>query len=161
MSKPFKQRQVDAIHQGRPQKLQRIGNADPGKKSDRRQGGVFITQPVAESIADQEKGKARRKPKQQHRQRFGSQVVGDLVLVRTHAFIVYRSLTKLNLCCFRRRTLVEINPPTLGSLRVTEILSETALAGQPTVSQHPGCALAAVAAEFRRQLAHHSVSQKG
>ena len=58
MSKPLKQRQIDAIHYGRPQKLQRIGNAHPGKKPDRRQGGVFIAQPVAERIADQEKGKA-------------------------------------------------------------------------------------------------------
>jgi len=58
MSKPFKQRQVDAIHQGRPQKLQRICNAHPGKKPDRRQGGVLIAQPVAERIADQKKGKA-------------------------------------------------------------------------------------------------------
>src|SRR5437773_2424172 len=41
MSKSAKQRQVDAIHQGRPQKLQRICNAHPGKKPDRRQGGVF------------------------------------------------------------------------------------------------------------------------
>jgi len=67
---------------------------------------MFIAQPVAEGIADQEKGKARRKPKQQHRQSFGPKVVGDLVLVRTHAFIVYRSLTKLNLCCFRLRIAV-------------------------------------------------------
>ena len=59
---------------------------------------MFIAQPVAEGIADQEKGKARGKPKQQHRQRFGPQVVGDPVLVRIHAFIVYRSLTKLNPC---------------------------------------------------------------
>src|SRR6185437_3114935 len=36
------------------------------------------------------------KPEQQHRQRFGPQVVGDPVLVRTHASIVYWSLTKHN-----------------------------------------------------------------
>ena len=58
MSKPLKQRQIDAIHYGRPQKLQRIGNAHPEKKPDCRQSGVFIAQLVAERIADEEKWKA-------------------------------------------------------------------------------------------------------
>lgn len=35
------------------------------------------------------------------------------------------------------------------------------IADRPTVGQRPGRTLAAVAAEFRTQLAHHSVSQKG
>jgi hypothetical protein len=57
---------------------------------------VFIAQPVAERIADQEKGKARRKPQQQHRKRFRPQVIRDAVLVPTHAFIFYGNLAKLN-----------------------------------------------------------------
>ena len=57
---------------------------------------MFIAQPVAERIADQEKGKARRKSEQQHRKRFGPQVIGNPVLARTHAVIVYRKSSKLN-----------------------------------------------------------------
>src|ERR1700739_3500045 len=96
MSKPFKQRQVDAIYQGRPQKLQRISKTYPGRKTDPRQGGVLIAQPVAEGIADQIKRKPRRNPEQKHVQRLGAEVIGEPVLLRTHGFIVYGSFTKLN-----------------------------------------------------------------
>src|SRR6266571_1960080 len=58
VSKPLKQRQIDAIYQGRPQKLQRIGKTYPGRKADPRQRSVFIAQPEAERIADQIKRKA-------------------------------------------------------------------------------------------------------
>src|SRR5215470_16472699 len=96
MPKPLEQWQVDTVHNRRPQKLQRIGDAHPGKKPDRLQGCVFIAQPVSEGVAYQEKGKAGRKPEQQHRERFGPQVIGNPVLVRAHAFIVYWSFAELN-----------------------------------------------------------------
>src|SRR5215475_1158676 len=57
MSKSLEQRQIGAIDYWGPQKLQRIGDPHPGEKPNRGEGGVFIAQPVAERVADQEKGK--------------------------------------------------------------------------------------------------------